>query len=369
MGTATNYNKDMGTIKGFIEAEPSNRVRYFDIARGIAMISIIAGHFDSTVVIRFVFTFHVPLFFIISGFFYKDDIKKVKQNAIKLLKPYVFTVACITCIELGKTAIKSVLANDKMWAPKCYEVIAKNIVAGLYGSGSRTDFLGYSLPAIGAIWFLLALIWAQLAVFVINAFARRNSASKFIKIISGTLCWLIGFLSARITWLPASIQAGLCSVLFIYAGVWLKNKNWTMHIQKQRHGEERGLFFALVCAWLVAIFFSFYNENMSLVRCCFPNPFVNVIGAIAATHVICIGSSIIENTIVADFLELMGRDSLIVLSFHLMELNTFPWDKIVLNRVPNMFAGITIVLIMKICWCVMGIWAVHNNKWLKRVFS
>lgn len=39
-----------------------NRVQYFDIARGIAMICIILGHLNNSLINRVVFTFHVPIF-------------------------------------------------------------------------------------------------------------------------------------------------------------------------------------------------------------------------------------------------------------------------------------------------------------------
>lgn len=346
-----------------------NRIKYFDIARGIAMISIIAGHFDNAIVIRFVFTYHVPLFFIISGYFYRNDISKIKKNAIKLIKPYIFTVACVTCLDLIKSLIKDVVSNDKLIFHNCLEVIARNVIAGLYGSGSRTDFLDYTFPAIGAIWFLLALIWAQLAVYGINAISGEHHYSKYIKIISAVTVWLLGYFSAQVTWLPLSIQAGLCAVLFLYTGIWLKNKNWELYIQNQKRGIERTFLVIIMGIWAMAVFFSYYKGNMSLVRCYFPTPIINIAGAIAATHVICKGSFIIENTKGAKFLEFVGKNSLTVLSFHLMELNTFPWGKLILNRVPNMFTGWLLVFVMKLGWCMLGVRAVQHSKRLKRVFS
>lgn len=38
-----------------------------DITKGIAMLFIIAGHLGIDIINRFVFTFHVPLFFLLSG--------------------------------------------------------------------------------------------------------------------------------------------------------------------------------------------------------------------------------------------------------------------------------------------------------------
>ena len=45
------------------------RLQYIDIAKGIAMICIILGHLGNASINRIVFTFHVPIFFFITGYF------------------------------------------------------------------------------------------------------------------------------------------------------------------------------------------------------------------------------------------------------------------------------------------------------------
>ena len=64
-----------------------------DIYRAYGIVLMIMGHigfgenFD-----HFIHAFHMPMFFFISGFFFKDDITNVKQYAVnkakKLLIPY-----------------------------------------------------------------------------------------------------------------------------------------------------------------------------------------------------------------------------------------------------------------------------------------
>ena len=43
-----------------------------DIARGIAMFSIVLGHLGVSSINRVVFTYHLPIFYLISGFFFHD---------------------------------------------------------------------------------------------------------------------------------------------------------------------------------------------------------------------------------------------------------------------------------------------------------
>ncbi len=48
------------------------RVGWIDIARGICMLAIIAGHFGVNWIGNIVFLFHLPVFFILSGYLFKD---------------------------------------------------------------------------------------------------------------------------------------------------------------------------------------------------------------------------------------------------------------------------------------------------------
>lgn len=50
------------------------RIEYFDAAKGIAIIAVIVGHMGliargMTLTEKFIFSFHMPIFFLISGYF------------------------------------------------------------------------------------------------------------------------------------------------------------------------------------------------------------------------------------------------------------------------------------------------------------
>ena len=73
----------------------------FDIMKGIGILAMIIGHCPIPLPIReLIFSWHMPLFFIISGFFYKKNEYHVlfKKNVRGLIKPYIFTVLC--CVVL-----------------------------------------------------------------------------------------------------------------------------------------------------------------------------------------------------------------------------------------------------------------------------
>lgn len=49
--------------------EQKSRLLEFDIAKGIAILCVILGHLGIKEIDRVVFVFHMPLFFLISGYF------------------------------------------------------------------------------------------------------------------------------------------------------------------------------------------------------------------------------------------------------------------------------------------------------------
>ncbi|WP_207662353.1 acyltransferase family protein [Coprococcus comes] len=61
----------------------NKRLQYIDIAKGIAMICIILGHMGNANINRVVFTFHVPIFFFITGYFIRINVKLIFLLEIK----------------------------------------------------------------------------------------------------------------------------------------------------------------------------------------------------------------------------------------------------------------------------------------------
>ena len=78
------------------EPVSSGRLRYVDIAKGIAIIAVIVGHVAMSYssksafawrVEAACFTFHMPLFFMLSGYFLKPDKYSFKRDARHLIVP------------------------------------------------------------------------------------------------------------------------------------------------------------------------------------------------------------------------------------------------------------------------------------------
>ncbi|MBR3225736.1 MAG: acyltransferase family protein [Atopobiaceae bacterium] len=116
-------------------ARKQSRLEYIDVARGIAMICIVLGHLGSPDINRVVFTFHVPIFYLITGYFISDRTRLrtfVGKRARMLLIPYAVTALIVT--------ICNPLVNEFVLGGKhSKDLMLTWAGAALYGAGDAWD--------------------------------------------------------------------------------------------------------------------------------------------------------------------------------------------------------------------------------------
>lgn len=169
------------------------RIEYIDIARGIGIILIILGHNPVPPICHdWIFSFHVPLFFIIAGYFYKR--RSLKETAIKgirqLIVPFYITniICSFFCRDISSDEIQSRIFD-------CIFVFREGQNMGL--------------------WFLLALFWAKVIFCLLE---------KLGIIICGIISFLLFSVTFRlaiiydVTFLPFRVYLGMTAPIFLYIG-------------------------------------------------------------------------------------------------------------------------------------------------------
>lgn len=142
------------------------RIRFFDIAKGMAILAVILGHSaieanlfmphrTAQIIVAICFSFHMPLFFILSGYFMHPERKfRWAKESKQLLCTYAVTALCVL---IGVTCMATLNHESRVLALRQWGM------AALYGSGDVSDLTLWPVDfRIGAIWFLLALFWARL---------------------------------------------------------------------------------------------------------------------------------------------------------------------------------------------------------------
>lgn len=128
------------------------RIEYLDIARGIGILLVVLGHNDfgaiSPFFHRVIYSFHIPLFFFLSGYFINTSVSffdYFRKRFHSILKPYLFTIFLIyfASVSFEKMGFQTALGR---------------IVKSLYGS---IDYIDWA-----QLWFLPNLFVVSLYAFI-----------------------------------------------------------------------------------------------------------------------------------------------------------------------------------------------------------
>ena len=276
------------------------RIEWIDIAKGIGILAIIAGHFGCPEINRVVFPWHVPMFYFIAGFFLSSNgnwWSFVTRKAKAQLIPYVLS-------GLSVVVIGAVLNREY----NNQASISTGIIALLYGAGSPAKFLFEDVIPIGCIWFFQALFWGLLITRIAIRFSVRIGI-LFCFTIS-CLCWF----SAKWIWLPVNIQSGGAACLAIYMGYLCYNQTSFM---------RRFNKWLILIGVIAFIFMIFWGRLLCCVNC--SGSFISYIGSLFVSYPILVLCYRLDKFPHMSFLRFIGRNSALFLCFHLFELTFIPW--------------------------------------------
>lgn len=170
----------------------NKRETWIDIARLLSMLFIIIGHVPCyEVSIRdYLTTFHVPIFFIISGYLYHPN----KFN-IELRKSFVALIIPYICLGL---------INCLYWS--LFDIYVQNKSISICAKSYIQQFITMSvgLPMIGPLWFLIVLFLIR----VIMVFLQKT------KILLGICIFFVGIsYLINIYFLDSLFYAPICIFL------------------------------------------------------------------------------------------------------------------------------------------------------------
>lgn len=192
------------------------RVEYIDAAKAIAIILVIIGHCHWLGAIpklgSLIYSFHMPLFFIVSGFFLKD--LTVKDALVKYSKAYLWSYLIIGIFIL-LIGVAKCIAIQEPW----YGLIPLNVMKILWGSNCESEIIFGSIPHIGPSWFLLALFWGCMCFTLLQKVKDRLSQVSLLLIAASfSIC------SSKILKMPLSVQGGVICTIYLYIGCYVAKK-------------------------------------------------------------------------------------------------------------------------------------------------
>lgn len=322
----------------------AKRIEYIDFAKGIAILLVVVGHCYWIKEFQWlhltIYSFHMPLFFIISGYFAKE--LSIKDAVIKFSKSYLTPLIVTSVIALLLVVVGDFIRHDSIT-----ETITSWMKQLALMTGNQEEL---NVTKITPLWFLMALFWGSVVFAQILKLTKTN---QLIVVLCGLTVVSVLDLYAH---LPLMIEEGILSVLFLWIG---RNISDSKIIQKNIITYVGWI--ALLLVWLISIPCGpFFFKTIS-----FGHLYVTIMGSIAASVIILKLCCKLEDKVSSGWI---GRNTLNILcghviSFNLLKMTGFRWESI---NTPPTYVTFIIEIVTMISLAIIIAWGIAHIKPYKR---
>lgn len=281
----------------------NNRLNYIDTAKGIGMLIVITLHtyinfpdnnYIGSLLHTYTSVFFMPLFFFISGIFFNcnTDFKNwVKKKFFRLIIPfiffYIFTYLLNVLLHNLNISTKNTFHYIDIFQVFWKDVYSNNV-----------------------IWFLLALFWCSLTMFIILKLSKNIIVEIFLVITLSLIGYYCSYKNINI---PLYVDSSFSSLPILYFGILFKRFSISEYILKNKK-----ISLLVLSISIILVFLSI--QGISLVNNSIKNPFLFLLGGLSGSFLVLIISFYIERIPVITYI---GNLSLLVLCTHIYIINIY----------------------------------------------
>lgn len=281
----------------------TNRISYYDTAKGILIILVIIGHciqksgleatstlafYPSVISLRIICSFHMPAFFILSGMLFDSEkwcsipIKSfLKKRFYQLMIPYFFFEIC-----------------GYIWYKHLYGYDFPNV--------KRAIFNTFTIQCnVGACWFLPTIFISEIILYLICKHGNK---------IIGSIIAIAGIFSFM--FIPDNnyaIAICRCFAGFLFLFIGYNYKQYISILLEKRY--------FLIISGIILLCINVVQHKTELYSGLIGNPILYVIGAFAGTIFILHIAKILD----CETLQYIGKNTLQILGTHQIPLHTLVW--------------------------------------------
>lgn len=334
--------------KAYLADKPmgkDNRNQSMDMAKGIALLCIIMVHIGIPVrgAKILLYSFHLPVFFVASGWFFNPDslnarsfMAYLKYKANTLLKPY-FVLSII--VVLFRLIISGYAVS--------IEVLQGLLIQRRYTT----------------LWFLTALFWANIIFFfIVKVFKKK----RYILLISMALsCVFIIYDSGVGVSIPWNLDIAMISLVFMASGYIFRNRIEFITSKKKYIPLLVGCSFMIVCFGLTVINYKLGFETFEMFRNrygCFP---VTILAAVLGGFGLILICNVIKIKVISD----LGENSLIYFGLHQAIGQALAYKMIIFFNLENKWIIFIFAfcVVMSICYVLdKGLDLLKIKQWMAK---
>src|SRR5690606_23894943 len=272
------------------------RIDWVDQVKGFAIFLVVYGH-NFPITEKYVYSFHMPLFFMVSGFFFpiQLNVKTLKKRFNFILVPYfiwafaLFLFWVIIGRQMGSSGGKDLSALD-------------NFVGIFYAQGG-IKYMDWGIP----MWFLPTIFLC----FVFYFFLKKYIHKDRIRVLSVLFLVTTGFLFTGFVGLnlPWSINVSMVALFFFAFG------NLTF---KYADKISKRLSILVMILFAVAHFFLYaQNEKIDMYRSVFGNEFLFLMNGLLGSIFVLL---FFKSFPYFKFLSVVGKFTLVILALQLLAM-------------------------------------------------
>jgi acyltransferase len=256
------------------EMVKDNRINWVDALKGFAIFLVFLGHtnLSNNNLQKYIYSFHIPLFFLISGLFFQQKqisqgflpfiVQKVKTRLI----PYISFGLITYFIWLPQMILKRhgiyqglQPATDNLYRP---------LIGMVYGIGAN-DWLIHNAN----LWFLPCLFVTEILYFCSQWITTRLYVSIFFAMVLSLIGYLDSiYLSIR---LPFGFDVALTA--FVFYSVGYMSRDYLLYRQLK-------IQYALLC-FTIGIIASYYNSRIDMMENHYGNYILFYLAALSNIYV------------------------------------------------------------------------------------
>lgn len=336
-----------------------NRDITFDIFKGIGIILMVIAHaaFPGK---SFICLFHMAIFFICSGVFFKEKsyeniknlIKSIKSKLKHLYIPFILWNGFLTMIHNYLIKINIYTNNDDFLLLPCgssFGLIDSYTVTQVFNKLLSTLIFSHGEQLGGATWFLRVLFWISIATlighYIFSKIIKNKTLFSYSRLIIYIFALIIGYIMQKVGFKFYNIEVMFsCSILY-YFGIL-----YSMFKEKIK---INFIFFAI--SYIVLIISDYFiGGEVSLSVNKYPNPIWFMIVSISGFFfMLSISKFISKFQSLSKIMSYIGRHTMSILLFHLAVFKIITYIHIKIFNEPSYYLAAFPVLLKSDYWWIL----------------
>lgn len=197
---------------------PKARIAWIDTAKLIGIYLVILGHIvlnpGSEPVYRFIYAFHMPLFFLLSGAV--TSRRSIKETFVRSVRQLIVPYVLFYMVSWLWWFVVSFLRHPELFERSAAVAVGKPFAGMLLGCGFSTEWTDMQNAPL---WFLCGLFWCRMLSAVSGALQKRLGRRFPVDAAVCACCVITAYALWRLDrFLPFSLGAACMAYPFFLAG-------------------------------------------------------------------------------------------------------------------------------------------------------